>query len=89
MNEKFFHFLHNGSLGIGLGLAAMFYFLNIVANLTEGAKVLKYITPFGCTEGADIIAENAINSGYLGVGLALAVLGVVLAFWKYSRKDIS
>ena len=89
MNEKFFYFLRNGSLGIGLGLAAMFYFLNIVANLTGGAKVLKYITPFGYTEGADIIAENAINSGYLAVGLALAVLGVVLAFWKYSRKDIS
>ena len=89
MNENFFHFLHNGSLGIGLGLAAMFYFLNIVANLTEGAKVLKYITPFGYTEGADIIAENAINGSYLAVGLTLAVLGVALAFGKYRRKDIS
>ena len=82
-------FLRHGSLGVGLGLAAMFYFLNIVANLTEKAKTLKYITPFGYTEGADIIAENAINGGYLAVGLALAVLGVVLAFWKYQRKDIA
>ncbi|MGM9563680.1 MAG: ABC transporter permease subunit [Faecousia sp.] len=82
-------FLRHGSLGVGLGLAAMFYFLNIVANLTEKAKALKYITPFGYTEGADIIAENAINGGYLAVGLALAVLGMVLAFWNYRRKDIS
>ena len=82
-------FLRHGSLGVGLGLAAMFYFLNIVANLTEKAKALKYITPFGYTEGADIIAENAINGGYLAVGVALAVLGVVLAFWKYQRKDIA
>ena len=82
-------FLRHGSLGVGLGLAAMFYFLNIVANLTEKAKALKYITPFGYTEGADIIAENAINGSYLAVGLALAVLGVVLAFWNYRRKDIS
>ena len=89
MNEKSFHFLRNGSLGIGLGLAAMLYFLNIVANLTEKAKTLKYITPFGYTEGADIIAENAINGSYLAVGVALAVLGVVLAFWKYQRKDIA
>lgn len=82
-------FLRNGSLGVGLGLAAMFYFLNIVANLTEKAKVLKYITPFGYTEGADIIADGAINGSYLAVGLTLAVLGVVLAFWKYRSKDIS
>ena len=82
-------FLRHGSLGVGLGLAAVFYFLNIVANLTEKAKALKYITPFGYTEGADIIAENAINGSYLAVGLALAVLGVVLAFWNYRRKDIS
>lgn len=82
-------FLRHGSLGVGLGLAAMFYFLNIVANLTEKAKALKYITPFGYTEGADIIAENAINGGYLAVGLTLAVLGVALAFGKYRRKDIS
>lgn len=82
-------FLRHGSLGVGLGLAAMFYFLNIVANLTEKAKALKYITPFGYTEGADIIADGAINGSYLAVGLALAVLGMVLAFWKYRRKDIS
>ena len=82
-------FLRHGSLGVGLGLAAMFYFLNIVANLTEKAKALKYITPFGYTEGADIIAENAINGGYLAVGLTMAVLGVALAFGKYRRKDIS
>ena len=82
-------FLRHGSLGVGLGLAAMFYFLNIVTNLTEKAKALKYITPFGYTEGADIIAENAINGGYLAVGLTMAVLGVALAFGKYRRKDIS
>ena len=82
-------FLRHGSLGVGLGLAAMFYFLNIVANLTEKAKALKYITPFGYTEGADIIAENAINGSYLAVGLTMAVLGVALAFGKYRRKDIS
>ena len=34
-------FLHYGSLGIGLGLAAIFYFLNIIANLTESAMFLK------------------------------------------------
>lgn len=82
-------FLSRGTLGIGLGLAAVFYFLNILANLTEDAKFLKYITPFGYTEGADIIAEGAINSGYLCVGMLLSVVSIAAAFWKYQRKDIA
>ena len=38
-------FLHSSGLGIGLGIAALFYFLNIIANLSENAAFLKYITP--------------------------------------------
>ena len=82
-------FLRRGSLGIGLGLAAVFYFMNIVANLIDETSFLKYITPFGYTESADIIADGALNGGYLAVGMALAAIGVILAFWKYGRKDIS
>lgn len=82
-------FIGRSGLGLGLGLAAAFYFLNIVANLTDSAKILKYITPFGYTDSADIIADGKIKIGYLAVGLVLAVIGIAAAFWKYRRKDIS
>lgn len=82
-------FLRRGSLGIGLGLAAVFYFLNIISNLMEETKFLKYITPFGYTESADIITDKALNGGYLAVGMAFAAVGIALAFWQYSRKDIA
>lgn len=82
-------FLRRGSLGIGLGLALGFYFVNIIANLTEDAKVLKYITPFSYTEGADIVAEKALELPYLAAGLAMAVIGIAAAYYQYSRKDIS
>ena len=81
-------FLRRGSLGIGLGLAAVFYFMNIVANLIDETSFLKYITPFGYTESADIIADGALTGGCLAVGMAFAVLGTILALWKYGRKDI-
>lgn len=81
--------LRSQSMGIGLGLAAVFYFLNIAANLTEDAGFLKYITPFGYTDGADIIEKQAINGGYLAVGLCFAVAGIGFAFWKYGKKDIT
>lgn len=81
--------LRSQSMGIGLGLAAVFYFLNIAANLTEDAGFLKFITPFGYTDGADIIETQAINGGYLAVGLCFAVAGIGFAFWKYGKKDIT
>lgn len=81
-------FLKRGILGVGLGLAAVFYFLNIISNLTEEAEFLKYLTPFGYTNGSDIIAEQKINMGYLAVGLIFSVLGIFLAFWYYRKKDI-
>ena len=82
-------FIRRGGLGIGLGIAVMFYFINIVANLTDKAKFLKYITPFGYTDGADIISNNAININYLTVGIILALIGGVTAYVKYIKKDIA
>lgn len=82
-------FIRRGGLGIGLGLAALCYFLNILANLTEDAAFLKYITPFGYAEGTDIISAGSLELKYLAVGLLLTLLGVAAAFWQYTRKDIA
>ena len=73
---------------MGLGLAALFYFLNIISNLTESAKFLKYITPFGYTDGAEIITNASLNIKYICVGFALTVIGIAAAFLKYEKKDI-
>lgn len=81
-------FLHRGSAGVGIGLAAMMYFLNLIANMTEHAKFLKCITPFGYCEGADIIADGKLNAGRIAVGLLFACIGVTAAYWQYIRKDI-
>lgn len=82
-------FIRRGGLGIGLGLAAVMYFFNIIANLTEDAEFLKYITPFAYTDGSDIISNSALNGEYITVGLAFAVVSVAAAFYKYRKKDIA
>ena len=81
-------FLRRSGLGIGLGIAMLFYFLNLVANITEEADFLKYITPFGYAEGADIVNDLALNGEMLAVGAALTVAGIVIAYVKYCRKDL-
>lgn len=81
-------FLRRGGLGIGMGLTICLYFLNLVANLSKHAKFLKYVTPFGYAEGADLISDGCLNLGYLAVGAAFTLLGILAAFWQYGRKDI-
>lgn len=81
-------FLRRSSMGIGLGVAAMMYFLNLIANLTEQAKFLKYITPFGCAEGADIISSGRLDVPMVVLGLVFTAAGIAAAYGKYLNKDI-
>ena len=69
-------------------MAIALYFINILANLTKGADVLKYLTPFGYADGSDIITHGAINGTRLLIGMGLAACGLVLAYIRYNRKDI-
>ena len=81
-------FLRRGTIGIGLGIATMMYFLNIIANVTETVDFLKYITPFGYCEGADILTNNRLDTGMIMIGMLLGIIGIAAAYLIYSKKDI-
>lgn len=81
-------FLRKSGIGLGIGIAALMYFLNILANISEDAEVLKYITPFGYTEGSDIINNGELKVEYIIPGMIFMVIGIIVAYVKYSKKDI-
>ena len=81
-------FLRKGSVGIGLGVAIMMYFLNLVANMAEVAEFLKYITPFGYTEGADIVTNGCLDGTKVLLGMGYGAIGIAAAYWRYTKKDI-
>jgi len=80
--------LRRNSLGVGLGVGALAYFLNLIANLTDKAEGLKYLTPFSYAEGAYIVEHAALPGSCLAAGAAFTAAGLALAFWAYRRKDI-
>lgn len=82
-------FLKRGSIGIGLGIAAVMYFLNIIANIADTASFLKYITPFGYAEGSDIVADLKLDVELVIIGMVFGIVGIVTGYIKYNRKDIS
>lgn len=82
-------FLRKGSIGTGLGIATVMYFINIIANLTDSAKFLKYITPFGYAEGSDIVSNLNLNGKLVAAGIIFGLAGIIIGYIKYCKKDIS
>lgn len=81
-------FLRKGSASVGLGIAAMMYFLNLIANIADVAEFLKYITPFGYCEGADIVSSGGLDITLVAIGAVIGIGGIILAYLKYTKKDI-
>lgn len=81
-------FMRKGSVSLGLGITAIMYFLNLIANIAEVVEFLKYITPYGYCEGADIVATGSLNGPLVVLGTVIGVIGVIIAYMKYAKKDI-
>lgn len=82
-------FLRRGSIGVGLGVAVTMYFLNLISNITESAEFLKYITPFGYANGTEIVKAVTLDAKLILLGMAYAIVGIILAYLKYMKKDIA
>ena len=81
-------FLRGNGLGIGLGAAFVLYFMSILANLTDEAEFLRYITPFAYADATSIAASGEIEVKYLITGIVFTFVGAAAAFIKYNKKDI-
>ena len=81
-------FIRRSGPGIGLGLAAAMYFLNLISNLSSSAEFLRYVTPFAYCEGADIISSGTLDTALVLLGLGYAGAAAAAACLHYTRKDI-
>ncbi len=82
-------FIKRGSIGIGLGLALAFYFMNIVCNISDKAEFLKYITPYAYSEASNIIYESKLETDLIVIGAVFSLAGILIAYLKYTKKDIA
>lgn len=82
-------FLRRGSIGIGLGGAALLYFMNIIVNLSEGAEFLKYVTPFVYAEPSTVMENMSLDMVLVGIGVLYSIIFVAIGFIHYGRKDIA
>lgn len=76
------------NVGSGMGIVLLFYFLNLMANITEKAEGLKYLTPFSFADGATIILEEKLEAKYILVWLVISLMFLMYGFWNYKRRDL-
>lgn len=81
-------FLRRAAAGVGLGVAVLMYFFQLIANMSEKAEFLRYITPFAYADGADIVADRRLAAGLVACGMLYCAVGIGAAFFWYRRKDI-
>ena len=81
-------FMTKGSAGAGIGVATATYALNILSNLTESLKFLKYISPYGYCDGGDIITTGTLDACKTAMGMAVCAVCVVVTYFIYTKKDI-
>ena len=81
-------FLRKGSAGIGLGIATLLYVMNLISNITDSVRDLRYITPFAYCDGAQIVENGKLDSQLLLIGGVFFAAGITAAYLRFTKKDI-
>ncbi len=73
---------------LGMGLAMLLYFFNILGNIAKEAEFLRYITPFAYTNASDVVTSLSLDTGLILLGLFYGVLATLAGSLYYTKKDI-
>lgn len=81
-------FFRRRNVGLGLGIALLFYFLSLIAKLAPNLDFLNYLTPYGYSDPVYILKNLSLNIPLVFLGLAITLIALAIALWQYNRKDI-
>lgn len=76
------------TFGIGLGIAFLSYFLQILSEMSEEVEFLKYFTVYTLGDLRNVIVDISINPLFILISFILTILFIGLSFIKYERKEL-
>lgn len=82
-------FMKKNKLGLGLGIVMIFYAFDLMARMIPDLKDYKLLTPFSYSNAADIFSTGDVEVGAFALGMVVMVVGVVVAYVKYGKKDLA
>lgn len=76
-------------IGAGLGLAVLFYLMDMMCRIVPDIEKLKYVTPYYYSNAADIFTTGTVSKSMVGIGILVAVVTAVSAAEIYKRRDLA
>jgi ABC-2 type transport system permease protein len=81
-------FVATESVGVGIGVALMLYILNLMMNVMDDLKVLRFLTPFYYADYINLIGGRLQCPEILS-GFALALVTLAAGIINYGHKDLA
>lgn len=77
------------NLGVGLGVAMLLYFLDMMSRVLEQLKFAKYLTPYYYANAADVIGNSGIEHPLIEIGIGITILCIIAGTWYYNKRDLA
>ena len=81
-------FSRKNRMGIGLGVAMIFFAMDVMCRVVPAIEDLKYVTPFYYCNATDIFTEEAFPTGSAAIAVFVILISLGLAGFQYHRKDL-
>lgn len=85
--STFFHKTKK-TFGIGLGIAIVSYFIQVLAEMNEKTEFLKYFTVYTLSDIRNVIIDVQINPIMVVLSMFITTLFVVFSYIEYDKKEL-
>lgn len=85
--STFFHKTKK-TVGIGLGLVFVSYFLQILSEMNEVTEFLRYFTVYTFSDIRNVIVNVAINPAMIITSFAITCIFILLSYLRYENKEL-
>ena len=76
------------TIGISLGIVFLSYFLNILSELSDSTKILKYISTFTLADIRNVIETSSINIIMIIITIIITTIFITLSYIHYEKKEL-
>lgn len=74
--------------GIGLGIALVSYFLQILSEMNEVTKFFKYFTVYTLADVRNVIMDITLNPIMIVISILITVLFLIGSYIRYNQKEL-
>ncbi|MCR4598537.1 MAG: ABC transporter permease [Acetatifactor sp.] len=81
-------FSKKNRMGAGLGVAMIFFAMDILCRVIPAIEDLKYVTPFYYCNATDIFTDVKLSAASMVIAVCLIAISAIAAVIHYQKKDL-